>query len=129
MDPDVHYTNSKNLEATFVKLSEKIKYFITEFIDVWQQFAESYCFVTKNSNIDDVTIFRHLAVELTFLYSLHHSLVCTTVVCVQSIRRSATYTECVQRIAMCANCAEHRCVRTTQKTQQNLQDTWMCSKF
>ena len=46
MDPDVHYNNSNNLEATFVKLSEKIQYFITEFIDVWQQFAESYCFVT-----------------------------------------------------------------------------------
>ena len=27
--------NSNNLEATFVKLSEKIQYFITEFIDVW----------------------------------------------------------------------------------------------
>ena len=35
-----------NLEATFVKLSEKMQYFITEFIHVWQQFAESYCFVT-----------------------------------------------------------------------------------
>ena len=44
MDPDVHYNNSNNLEATFVKLSEKIKYFITEFIDVWQQFAESEAF-------------------------------------------------------------------------------------
>ena len=42
----MNYTNSNNLEATFVKLSEKIQYFITEFIDVWQQFAESYCFVT-----------------------------------------------------------------------------------
>ena len=46
MDPDVHYNNSNNLEATFVKLSRKIQYFITEFIDVMQQFAESYCFVT-----------------------------------------------------------------------------------
>ena len=46
MDPDVHYNNSNNLEATFVKLSEKIQYFITEFIDVWQQFVESYCFGT-----------------------------------------------------------------------------------
>ena len=46
MDPDVHYNNSNNLEATFVKLSGKIQYFITEFIDVWQQFAESYYFVT-----------------------------------------------------------------------------------
>ena len=45
MDPDVHYNNSNNLEATFVKLSEKIKYFITEYIDVWQQFAESHYFV------------------------------------------------------------------------------------
>ena len=43
---DVHHNNSNNLEATFVKLSEKIQYFITEFIDVWQQFAQSYCFVT-----------------------------------------------------------------------------------
>ena len=46
VDPDVHYKNSNNLEATYVKLSEKIQYFITEFIDVMQQFAESYCFVT-----------------------------------------------------------------------------------
>ena len=45
MDPDVHYKNSNNLEATIVKLSEKIQYFITEFINVLQQFAESYCFV------------------------------------------------------------------------------------
>ena len=49
MDPDVHYNNSNNLEATFVKLSEKIKYFITEFIDVWQQFADNYGFVTVAS--------------------------------------------------------------------------------
>ena len=40
------HNNSNNLEATFVKLSEKILYFITEFIDVGQQLAESYCFVT-----------------------------------------------------------------------------------
>ena len=46
VDPVVHYNNSNNLEATFVKFSEKIQYFITEFIDVWQQFAESYRFVT-----------------------------------------------------------------------------------
>ena len=46
MDPDVHHNNSNNLEATFMKLSEKIQYFITEFIDVWKEFAESYCFVT-----------------------------------------------------------------------------------
>ena len=45
MDPDVHYNDSNNLEATFLKFSEKIQYFITEFIDVWQQFAESYYFV------------------------------------------------------------------------------------
>ena len=45
MDPDVHYNNSNNLDATVMKLSEKIQYFIAEFIDVWQQFAESYCFV------------------------------------------------------------------------------------
>ena len=50
MDPDVHYNNSNNLEATFVKLSEKIKYFITEFIDVRQQFAASYCFVAVAVN-------------------------------------------------------------------------------
>ena len=43
---DVYHNNSNNLEATFVKLSEKIHNFNTEFIDVWQQFAESYCFVT-----------------------------------------------------------------------------------
>ena len=43
---DVHYNNSNNLEATLVKLSEEIQYFITEFIDFWQQFAERYCFVT-----------------------------------------------------------------------------------
>ena len=35
---DMYHSNSNNLEATFVKLSEKVKYFITEFIDVWQQF-------------------------------------------------------------------------------------------
>ena len=39
----MHYNNSNNLEAAFVKLSEKVQYFITEFIDVWQQFAYSYC--------------------------------------------------------------------------------------
>ena len=39
-------SNSNNLEATFVELSEKIHYFIAEFIDVWQQFAVSYSFVT-----------------------------------------------------------------------------------
>ena len=43
---DVHHNNSNNSEATLAKLSEKIQYFITEFIDVWQQFTESYCFVT-----------------------------------------------------------------------------------
>ena len=32
---DMYHNNSNNLEATFVKLSEKIQYFITEFIDVW----------------------------------------------------------------------------------------------
>ena len=42
----MYHNNSNNLEATLVKLSEKIQYIITEFIDVWQQFAESYCFVT-----------------------------------------------------------------------------------
>ena len=31
---DVYHKNSNNLEATFVKLSEKIHYFITEFIDI-----------------------------------------------------------------------------------------------
>ena len=36
---DVHHNNWNNLEATFVKLSEKIQYFITEFIDVLQQFT------------------------------------------------------------------------------------------
>ena len=43
---DLHHNNSNNSETTFVKLSEKIQYFITEFIDVWLQFTESYCFVT-----------------------------------------------------------------------------------
>ena len=43
---DVHYNNPNNSEATFAKLSEKIQYFIMEFIDVRQQFTESYCFVT-----------------------------------------------------------------------------------
>ena len=33
------HNNSNNLEATFMKLSEKNQYFITEFIDVLQQFA------------------------------------------------------------------------------------------
>ena len=33
---DVYRNNSNNLEATLVKLSEKIQYFITEFIDGWQ---------------------------------------------------------------------------------------------
>ena len=42
----MYRNNSNNLDATFVKLFEKIQYFITEIIDVWQQFAESYCFVT-----------------------------------------------------------------------------------
>ena len=42
----MYHNNSNTVEATFVKLSENIQYFITEFIDVWQQFAESYYFVT-----------------------------------------------------------------------------------
>ena len=42
----MYHNNSNNLEARLVKLSEKIRCFITDFIDVWQQFAESYCFVT-----------------------------------------------------------------------------------
>ena len=33
---DVFHNNSNNLEATFVKLSEKIHYFNTELIDVRQ---------------------------------------------------------------------------------------------
>ena len=45
----MHHNNSNKLEATYVKLSEKIHYFITAFIDVWQQFAYSYCFVTGGS--------------------------------------------------------------------------------
>ena len=45
------HNNSNNFEAAFVKLSEKNSYFITEFIDVWQQFAESYCFVTLTVKI------------------------------------------------------------------------------
>ena len=46
----MYHNNSNNLEATFMKFSEKIQYFITEFIDVGQQFAESYCFTDKRSN-------------------------------------------------------------------------------
>ena len=42
----MYLNNSNNLEATFVKFFEKIQYFITELIDVSQQFALSYCFVT-----------------------------------------------------------------------------------
>ena len=42
----MYHNNSNNLEATFLKLSEKIQYFIKEFVDVWQQFGDSYCFVT-----------------------------------------------------------------------------------
>ena len=33
----MYHNNLNNLEATFLNLSEKIEYFITEFIDVWQQ--------------------------------------------------------------------------------------------
>ena len=36
---DLYHNNSNNLEANFLKLTENIQYFITEFIDVWQQFA------------------------------------------------------------------------------------------
>ena len=36
----MYHNNSNNLEATFLKLSEKIQYFIKEFIDVWQQFGD-----------------------------------------------------------------------------------------
>ena len=32
---DMYHNNSNNLEATFVKLSEKRYFFITEFIDIW----------------------------------------------------------------------------------------------
>ena len=31
----VYHNNSDNLVATFMKLSKKIHYFITEYIDVW----------------------------------------------------------------------------------------------
>ena len=41
----MYHNNSNNLEATFMTLSEKIHYFIMEFIDVKRQFAESNCFV------------------------------------------------------------------------------------
>ena len=44
----MHHNNSNNnLEATFVKLSAKIQYFIAKFIDGWQQFVESRCFITE----------------------------------------------------------------------------------
>ena len=42
MIQDVYHNNSNNLEATFVKLSEKINYFIKEFLDVWE-FLFSHC--------------------------------------------------------------------------------------
>ena len=42
----MHHNNSNNLEATLVKLSEKIQHFLTKITDVWQQLAESYWFVT-----------------------------------------------------------------------------------
>ena len=42
----MHHNNSNNLAVTLVKFSLKTQHFITEFIDVWQQLAESYCFVT-----------------------------------------------------------------------------------
>ena len=47
----MYLNNSNNLEAAFVKLSEKIHCFITEFIDVWQQFPEGYCFATMTVKI------------------------------------------------------------------------------
>ena len=50
----MYHNNSNNLEATFVKLSDKIQYFITEFIVVWQQFAESYCFVTGGEKSEKI---------------------------------------------------------------------------
>ena len=46
MIQDMYHINPNNLEVTFMKLSERIHYFIMEFIDVWQQFAESCCFVS-----------------------------------------------------------------------------------
>ena len=65
---DLYHNDLNNLEATFVKLSEKIHDFNTEFIDVWQQFTESYYFVTvtvKISNkfwgmVDDLSFFECL---------------------------------------------------------------------
>ena len=38
-----------NLEATPMKVSEKIYHFITEFIDVRQQFAGGYGYVTETA--------------------------------------------------------------------------------
>ena len=42
----MYHNNSNDLEDTFVKFSEKIECFITEFIDVWRQFTDGYLFVT-----------------------------------------------------------------------------------
>ena len=47
----MYHNNLNNLEATFVNFLKFLKYFITEFIDVWQQFAESCCFVTVTVKI------------------------------------------------------------------------------
>ena len=48
---DVYHNNSNNLEATFVKFSVKIHYFITEFIDVWQLLLFSHRDGQKIENI------------------------------------------------------------------------------
>ena len=43
---DVYRNNSSNFETKHMRLSEDIYYFITEIIDVQQQFAEGYYFLT-----------------------------------------------------------------------------------
>ena len=48
------HLNSNNLEATFLKLSEKIQHFNTEFVDAWQQFTESYCFGCGGQKIEKI---------------------------------------------------------------------------
>ena len=43
---DDYRNNSFNFEAKLMRLSHDIHNFITEIVDIWQQFAEGYCFVT-----------------------------------------------------------------------------------
>ena len=49
---EIGIVNSSNLEATIMIVSEKIYQFITEFIDVQEQYAEGYGFVTVIAMIE-----------------------------------------------------------------------------